>query len=466
MDADAPVPKRTSSSDLITRTYGGGANGNAKMASPKRVASPDACTAHVVTFERRCLLFCAELMPVLRCLQEGCKEVSSILSFGQRTPCCGRDDDAASRVDVGGDVAALNQRAAHVLLDALAEVDVFAVALETHEGIVSFADDAIAELSCASERSSDSSIKIGATGVIIVLHPLNGASHADAGAAAGTIFGIYAAPKREAGAATAPCTSHVLRRGSELLAAGYALYGAATQLIFSCGHGVDGFTLNPEKGEFILTRPQVQMPRCGRFYSVNHGHRKGWSKACAEHIDLVSESKSHRYIGTFVGDVHRTLLYGGVFFYPADSKRPNGKLRLLYQAAPMAFLIEQAGGAASSGHARLLDLTATSVHQRVPVCMGSVQDVDDYVNSCMEAERSDHELAKGEACLATGDRSPGRRSVRNQLIPSSAPGTLESHGRKALIEPNSPKSCAADIDSTDAPAEHPCQDLPTSCVLM
>jgi fructose-1,6-bisphosphatase I len=415
-------------------------------------------------------------MPTLSALQEGFKEVASILNFGLRTPCSGIDDDAPARMDVGGDVAAIDQRAAHVLLDALAEVDVFAVALETHEGIVSF--DAIEE---RSGRSSPGSVDAARPRVVVVLCPLNGASNADAGASAGTIFGLYALPRREAEVASLPNTSHVLRRGSELLAAGYALYGAATQLIFSCGHGVDGFTLNPEKGEFVLTRPQMQIPRCGRFYSVNHGHRKGWSKACAEHIDLVAESKSLRYIGTFVGDIHRTLLYGGVFFYPADSKRPHGKLRLLYQAAPMAFLIEQAGGAASTGHARLLDLTATSPNQKVPVCMGSVQDVDDYVNLCWEAGGSDHELAKGEACLTPGryprpgGDSPNRRSNafrinssgkegREPASPSTPPshGSVDSHGRKALIEPNCTKSCAAEVDA----AEHPCQDLPTACVLM
>merc|ERR1712232_1332358 len=103
-----------------------------------------------------------------------------------------------------------------------------------------------------------------------------------------------------------------------------------------------------------------------------------------------------------MGDMHRTLLYGGVFFYPADSKKPNGKLRLLHQAAPIAFLLEQAGGAASSGKERLLDMTPTSLHQRVPVCMGSVQDVQEFVSACMEAEESSHRLAKGEACLTPG----------------------------------------------------------------
>ena len=134
----------------------------------------------------------------------------------------------------------------------------------------------------------------------------------------------------------ASTSAHVLRKGSELLAAGYALYGSATQLVLSCGHGVDGFTLHPALETFVLTRPRLALPPLGRFFSCDMGNSNDWSDEIADHVDRLASSKSLRYIGTFIADVHRTLLYGGIFGYPADSKNANGKLRLLDEAAPMA----------------------------------------------------------------------------------------------------------------------------------
>jgi len=209
----------------------------------------------------------------------------------------------------------------------------------------------------------------------VVLDPLGHALNLEAGVSVGTIFGIYRAEDMDMDVAP---SSYVLRAGSELIAAGYALYGASTQLVLSCGHGVDGFTLNPDSGVFMLTLPQLQMPPVGRFYSVNLGHRRQWSRAVADHIDAMSSTKSLRYIGTFIADVHRTLLCGGAFFYPPRTKRPNGKLRLLYEVAPIAFLMEQAGGACTSGVERLLDIVPTSGNVCVPVAFGSSIDITDY----------------------------------------------------------------------------------------
>ena len=134
---------------------------------------------------------------------------------------------------------------------------------------------------------------------------------------------------------------HVLRRGDELIAAGYAMFGVATQLVVTCGEGVDGFTLQPDLQRFVLTRPRLKMPLRGRVVSINLGHRKEWSAAVAEHVNRLCEARTLRYIGTLVADLHRTMLYGGIFLYPGSRKRPHGKLKLIYEAAPMAFLMEQ-----------------------------------------------------------------------------------------------------------------------------
>ena len=138
----------------------------------------------------------------------------------------------------------------------------------------------------------------------------------------------------------------------------------------------------PETQRFLLTRPQLQMPRRGRVLSANLGHRKDWSAAVAAHVDRLCEVRTLRYIGTLVADLHRTLLYGGIFLYPGSAKQPHGKLRLLFQAAPMAFLIEQAGGGATTGGERLLALTPASITQRVSASFGSLQDVQQYVDAC------------------------------------------------------------------------------------
>jgi len=217
-----------------------------------------------------------------------------------------------------------------------------------------------------------------------VLDPLGHALNADAGVSVGTIFGVYLTRSHD----DAASSSHVLRRGSELCAAGYALYGASTQLVLSRGHGVDGFTLHPVLESFTLTRPRLQMPLVGKIFSVNLGHMHEWTHEVCTHIDNMSQRKSLRYIGTFVADVHRTLLYGGIFFYPPSRKRRAGKLRLLYEVAPIAFLMEQAGGGCTTGKERVLDVLPTSLHQRVPVAFGSMLDVQAYSSSVANAASS------------------------------------------------------------------------------
>jgi fructose-1,6-bisphosphatase len=263
----------------------------------------------------------------------------------------------------------------------------------------------------------------------VVLDPLNGSALADAGNAVGTIFGIYRVSdnaKDKVGEGDGGAAAHVLRKGSEAIAAGYALYGAATQLVISLGNGVDGFTMHPALEEFVLTRPRLQLPKAGRFYSVNMGHRRYWSCIVAHHIDQCAVSKSLRYIGTFVADVHRTLLYGGVFFYPPNRKRPMGKLRLVYEAMPIAFLIEQAGGAcatgAGTGEQRLLDMQPSSLMQNTPIAFGSRDDVDAYTRTISSVERPAGLLGLGwggggsSAALDKMDgKSIGETSARGRM---------------------------------------------------
>ena len=170
------------------------------------------------------------------------------------------------------------------------------------------------------------------------------------------------------------------------MAAGYVLYGSSTMLVMSTGGGVHGFTLDPSVGEFLLSHPDIRIPERGRIYSVNEGNYPYWSEGVRKYVNHIKERDPDsgrpykaRYIGSMVSDIHRTLLYGGIFMYPKDRKNPKkplGKLRLLYECAPMAFLIEQAGGAATNGRMPILDIQPETLHQRVPIYAGSKEDVE------------------------------------------------------------------------------------------
>lgn len=215
---------------------------------------------------------------------------------------------------------------------------------------------------------------------IICFDPLDGSSNIDANVSVGSIWGIWKASDEVAKqvAAMKDPTPALLNAGSQLVSSGYAMYGSATNLVLSTGHGVDGFTLDASIGEFLLTHPNMRIGN-KKIYSVNEGNSNSWNPWFSEYIaDCKGGKKPHslRYIGSMVADVHRTLLYGGAFFYPEDRKSPNGKLRYLYEAAPMAFLVEQAGGVAETGSGRILDIVPTKLHQRVPVYLGSKAEVD------------------------------------------------------------------------------------------
>jgi fructose-1,6-bisphosphatase I len=217
--------------------------------------------------------------------------------------------------------------------------------------------------------------KFDAGEYVVIFDPLDGSSNIDVNVSIGTIFSIHR--KRSTGARGV--MEDCLQPGSDQVAAGYVVYGSSTMLVYTSGAGVHGFTLDPSIGEFLLSHPLMRMPEPPRkVYSINEAYYARWSRAqqrLVTHLKTEADFGS-RYIGSFVADIHRTLLQGGLFMYPADSKSPKGKLRLLYEAAPMAMIMEQAGGRASDGERDIMSIEPESLHQRTPVYMGSKEFVD------------------------------------------------------------------------------------------
>lgn len=211
---------------------------------------------------------------------------------------------------------------------------------------------------------------------IVVMDPLDGSSNIDVNVSVGTIFGIYKRKSDVAG----PCDiSDFLQNGTELVAAGYVLYGTSTILVYSTGHGVNGFTLDPSIGEFCLSHPNMKIPNTGNYYSVNQGYYLKFDLEMRRYIDHCSDSNLRlRYIGSMVSDLHRIMFQGGIFLYPNTRKYVNGKLRLLYECNPMSYIIEQAGGTAiNTKLERILDLKVSSIHQRSTIVIGSPDMVEE-----------------------------------------------------------------------------------------
>lgn len=217
------------------------------------------------------------------------------------------------------------------------------------------------------------------TGNYVLLYdPLDGSSNIDANVSIGTIFSIY----RKISPGERGTLEDCLQKGAEQIAAGYIVYGASTMLVFSTGNGVHGFTYDPSVGEFLLSHPDIKIPKRGKIYSANEGNYDRWQEGTQKYIDYLKQNDketnrpySARYIGSLVADFHRNLLYGGIFLYPADKKNPQGKLRLLYEANPLSYIIEHAGGYASNGHQKILDIKPEAIHQRTPLIIGSHDDV-------------------------------------------------------------------------------------------
>lgn len=208
--------------------------------------------------------------------------------------------------------------------------------------------------------------------------PLDGSSNIDANISIGTIFSIYRRMSKSGPGTLEDC----LQQGFNQVAAGYVIYGSSTILVYTTGSGVHGFTLDPTVGEFLLYYENIKMPKKSKTYSINEGNYTKWDSRQQKYIDHLKSDNikiglpySARYVGSLVADFHRNLLYGGIFMYPADKKNTRGKLRLLYEANPLALIVEQAGGRATNGKERVLDIVPFDLHQKTPLFIGSEEDV-------------------------------------------------------------------------------------------
>lgn len=219
---------------------------------------------------------------------------------------------------------------------------------------------------------------------VVMFDPLDGSTNIDVNVSIGTIFGIYKRITQSDDGTLEDC----LQPGYQLFGAGYIIYSSSIILVYSTGNGVNGFSLDPSVGEFILSHPNIRIPQRGKIYSTNEGNYPYWKQGTVEYIDYLKSDRNtlkkpytSRYIGSLVADFHRNLLKGGIFLYPEDTKdpkKPTGKLRLLYEANPLAYIVEQAGGYASTGYERILDIKPNELHQRVPLIIGSRDDVLEY----------------------------------------------------------------------------------------
>jgi fructose-1,6-bisphosphatase I len=284
-----------------------------------------------------------------------------------------REVNMAGLVDILGGTDQRNVHGEHVK-----KLDIFA-----HETIFKALDHG-GHLCCMASEESEDIIPIPdrfPVGRYVLLYdPLDGSSNIEANVSIGTIFSIHRKVTRGARGSL----PDLLQPGRAQLAAGYIVYGSSTMLVYSTGAGVHGFTLDPSIGEFLLSHPDICIPSPSeRIYSVNEGNYSRWSDGQRRLVDHLKgldgkndKPFSSRYIGSLVADFHRTLLYGGIFMYPADRKNAEGKLRLLYEASPLAFIAEHAGGRGSNGEANILDIQPTGLHQRTPLYLGSREFVE------------------------------------------------------------------------------------------
>jgi fructose-1,6-bisphosphatase I len=279
-----------------------------------------------------------------------------------------RETRMAGLVDILGGTGARN-----VSGDAVKKLDIWA-----HEVIFKALDHG-GHLCCMASEEAEEVLQIPdrfPTGKYVLLYdPLDGSSNIDANVSIGTIFSI----QRKISDIERGCQDDCLQPGRDQVAAGYVVYGSSTMMVYSTGNGVHGFTLDPSIGEFLLSHPNIRIPEPPqRIYSINEGNYGRWSEEQRRLVDHLKgldgqnrQPYSSRYIGSLVADFHRTLLYGGIFMYPADAKNSRGKLRLLYEASPLAFICEHAGGRGSDGERSILDIVPDSLHQRTPLYLGS-----------------------------------------------------------------------------------------------
>ena len=319
---------------------------------------------HIIDEERKIPTATGQLSDMLADIALACKVISQEVNRAGLIDILG----FTGQVNVQGeDVKKLDVYANEVLTNVLkAGGHVCAVCTEEEETFIP-----------VDEKFSDN--KYVSNKYVCHFDPLDGSSNIEANISIGTIFSIY---KRisESGTGT---MEDCLQRGVEQVAAGYVLYGSSTMLVYTAGKGVHAFTLDPSVGEFLLSHENIRIPSKSKTYSTNEGNIKKWAPGIQNYVSYLKDNDpdtgrpySSRYVGSLVADFHRNLLYGGIFMYPADSNNKSGKLRLMYEANPLGFIVEQAGGAASDSKNRILELTPESLHQRTPLFIGSKEDVE------------------------------------------------------------------------------------------
>ncbi len=310
-------------------------------------------------------------------------ELSSLLaSIRLAAKIVNREINKAGLVDITGSVGSENvQGEDQQKLDLYAN-DKFKAALEARDQVCGVASEEEDE-AVAFNKELNKNAKY-----VVLMDPLDGSSNIDVNVSVGTIFSIY---RRVSPVGTPPTQEDFLQPGDKQVAAGYVIYGSSTMLVYTTGNGVHGFTYDPSIGSFCLSHEGMMIPDNGTIYSINEGNYirfplgvKKYIKYCQESMPEDNRPYTSRYIGSLVADFHRNLLKGGIYLYPSTESHPRGKLRLLYECNPMAFLIEQAGGIASDGKNRIMELKPTELHERVPFFVGSksmVRKVEEFLNA-------------------------------------------------------------------------------------
>lgn len=298
-------------------------------------------------------------------------ELSGLLrDIGVAAKIVNREVNKAGLVDILGKAGEENvQGEEQQKLDVLAN-EVFINSLKASGECAGIASEEDEDIIVIENEYADKDAKY-----IVAMDPLDGSSNIDVNVSIGTIFSIY---RRVSDSNGCCLQDDFLQPGVEQVAAGYVVYGSSTMLVYTTGHGVNGFTLDPGIGEFCLSHPNIKTPATGKTYSINEGNYLQFDQGIKDYLNYAKglDGKNPkpyglRYIGSMVADLHRNLIKGGVFLYPATTSAPNGKLRLLYECNPMAFLVEQAGGKATTGTTRILELEPTELHQRTPIIIGS-----------------------------------------------------------------------------------------------
>jgi len=348
-------------------------------------ADPITLTRYILTEQKKHVEATGDLSLILSAIATACKTITAAV---RRVGLVGLLGMHGSINTSGDDVKKLDILSNEIWINALKHTGKVAIlATEEEEEVIILSDHEDA--------------KYG-----VVFDPLDGSSNIDCNVSVGSIFGIY---RRVPG--VTPSIADILQPGTSLVCAGYCMYGSSTELVLTFGEGVHMFSYDPTIGEFLLTRKGIMIPdKPQRIYSCNEANYASFPKGFQDFLDFAKSGEkpySLRYVGSMVADVHRTLLYGGVFCYGPTKAAPGGKLRLLYEVNPMSMIMEQAGGKATTGTGRALETPATKVHQRVPIYLGCVRDVDLILKFLGEEKEAGHgtpgvTLAGGEGGVAAG----------------------------------------------------------------